>query len=199
MTKEPLERSFFERPPDAVAHDLIGSMILVRTPSDSLRARILETEAYGGEDDPASHAFRGPTPRSAIMFGPAGYLYVYLSYGVHWCMNVVTDSEGTASAVLVRAAQLLPARDGALVGDDEGLLRGPGLVTRGLGVTGADNGSDCCLGPGGRISFLSSSSADDDVARSTRIGISKGRERLSRYFLQGHRGVSKHPPRRSST
>ncbi|MHB1209385.1 MAG: DNA-3-methyladenine glycosylase [Acidimicrobiales bacterium] len=189
------ERQFFERHPDAVARDLIGSLIVVRAESGTVRARVVETEAYGGEDDSASHAFRGPTPRSAIMFGPAGYLYVYLSYGMHWCMNVVTGTEGTASAVLLRAAQLLPALDGALLDEREGLLRGPGLLTRGLGITGEDNGIDCCSTSQGRVSFLSPPFTDLAIARSARIGISASRDRLSRYFLDGHPGVSRTSPR----
>ncbi|MBW4079340.1 MAG: DNA-3-methyladenine glycosylase [Acidobacteria bacterium] len=189
------ERQFFERHPDTVALDLIGSLIVVRGEGGTVRARIVETEAYGGEDDPASHAFRGPTPRSAIMFGPAGYLYVYLSYGVHWCMNVVTGTEGTASAVLLRAAQLLPTLNGAPLDEREGLLRGPGLLTRGLGITGEDNGTDCCSRSQGRVSFWSPPFSDVAVARSARIGISAGRDRISRYLLDGHLGVSKRSPR----
>lgn len=194
-----LEQQFFERHPDTVAHDLIGSVIVVRAESGCVRARIVETEAYGGADDPASHAFRGPTPRSAIMFGPAGHLYVYLSYGVHWCMNVVTGSEGTASAVLLRGAELLFEPDDTASDQRERLLRGPGLLTRGLGITGEDNGAYCCRTSNARISFNSDQLVDGDVNRSARIGISKGRERLSRYFLNGHPAVSKHPARIPST
>jgi DNA-3-methyladenine glycosylase len=190
-----LERQFFEREPDVVARELIGSFVMVRNASTEIRARILETEAYGGEDDPASHAFRGPTPRSAVMFGPAGHLYVYLSYGVHWCMNVVTGSEGFASAVLLRAAEVIPSFDCDIPGGNEVLLRGPGLLTRGLGITGADNGMDCCHEAPSRISFMSLPGFDVRVGQSTRIGVSKGRERLSRYFVDGHRGVSRRSPR----
>jgi len=193
-----LERQFFEREPDVVARELIGSFATVRNGSSEIRARILETEAYGGEDDPASHAFRGPTPRSVVMFGPAGHLYVYLSYGVHWCMNVVTGSEGTASAVLLRAAQVIPSFDCDIPSGNEVLLRGPGLLTRGLGITGADNGMDCCHETPSRISFMSLPGFDVRVGQSTRIGVSKGRERLSRYFVDGHRGVSRRSPRIAS-
>jgi len=113
----PLDRRFFERAPDAVAYDLVGSWLVLHDDDVERRALIVETEAYGGSDDPASHAFRGPTKRSAIMFGPAGFLYVYLIYGVHWCMNVVTGPEGTATAVLLRGAELLVPKPGG-VGDE---------------------------------------------------------------------------------
>ena len=98
-------------------------------------------------DDPASHAYRGPTKRSAIMFGPAGYLYVYLIYGMHWCMNVVTEREGTATAVLAagRRTRRADARRRRTI---RSALRGPGNLTRGLGITGEDNGVDCCGGEG---------------------------------------------------
>ncbi len=189
----PCGRSFFERAPDDVAHDLVGSLLVLRDEGRVVRARVVETEAYGGSDDPASHAFRGPTPRCAVMFGPAGFLYVYRSYGVHWCMNVVTGDEGRASAVLLRAAELHPPSDDSEGFDAEGaMLRGPGNLTRGLGITGADNGLDCCDGPRRRVVFCESPlEADAHVGRSPRIGISKEQDRVSRYFLEGHPAVSR--------
>jgi DNA-3-methyladenine glycosylase len=148
---ESLGREFFEHAPDDVARALIGSLLVVRDGEREHVAKIVETEAYGGRNDPASHAFRGPTKRSAIMFGPAGYLYVYLIYGVHWCMNVVTQASDEPSAVLLRGAQLLSVDES---GDERGTpLRGPGNLTKGLGITGNDNGLDCCADNAGRISF----------------------------------------------
>jgi len=196
MIGEPLRREFFEREPDAVAEDLIGSLIVVRTADSKQFARLLEVEAYGGFDDPASHAHRGPTPRSSIMFGPAGFLYVYLSYGVHWCMNVVTQCEGTPSAVLLRAAEIYAHSRGQLTPLAPAvLLRGPGNLTRGLGVTGADNGIDCCK-RGARISFRAASDEQSNIAvgRSKRIGISQARDRPSRYFIDEHPAVSASRP-----
>jgi DNA-3-methyladenine glycosylase len=178
-----LDRDFFARAPDVVARALIGTLMIVRD-TRMRTARILETEAYDGLNDPASHAFRGPTPRSAIMFGPAGFVYVYLSYGIHWCMNIVTGEDGVASAVLLRAARVLDVTDDE---DSPGvLLRGPGNLTRGLGITGADNGLDCCSVPSQRISFVAATAHVDPLAigQSRRIGLTKGQERLSRYFLR---------------
>jgi DNA-3-methyladenine glycosylase len=177
-----LGREFFARSPDVVAKALLGTFMIVRG-ARVFRARILETEAYDGLNDPASHAYRGPTPRSAIMFGPAGFLYVYLSYGIHWCMNVVTGEEGTASAVLLRAGEASDITDG--VETSTVLLRGPGNLTRGLEITGADNGLDCCSVPRQRLSFLAATTPIDprSIGQSRRIGLSRGQDRLSRYFL----------------
>jgi DNA-3-methyladenine glycosylase len=191
--RAPVTRRFFERPPDEVAYDLVGSWLVLHDAGRERRAFIVETEAYGGSDDPASHAFRGPTKRSAIMFGPAGFLYVYLIYGVHWCMNVVTEPEGTATAVLLRAAELVdPASEG-----DEGsvALRGPGNLTRGLGITGADNGLDCCGGEGRHLTFHRPRRGTNDAPtrQSKRVGLTREIDRPSRYFLDGHDAVSTLP------
>jgi DNA-3-methyladenine glycosylase len=190
----PVRRRFFDRSSDEVAHDLIGSWLVVHDGMQQTRARVVETEAYGGMDDPASHAFRGPTKRSEIMFGPAGYLYVYLIYGMHWCMNIVTGERGDASAVLLRAGELyVPTSDGT--GVETRALRGPGNLTRGLGITGADNGVDCCGGEGRSITIHRprSSAKAIVVGQSKRIGITKEVDRPSRYFLEGNSAVSKFP------
>jgi DNA-3-methyladenine glycosylase len=185
-------RAYFERPSDVVAEELIGSIIVVRDDTKEIRAMVVETEAYGGLEDPASHAFRGPTPRSVIMFGPAGFLYVYRSYGIHWCVNVVTDGDGTPNAVLLRAAQVESVREGGVdVETCPVSLSGPGNLTRGLGITGDDNKSDCCNEISSRVSFRSREEGTRlVVARSPRIGISRAQERLSRYFLEGNPAVS---------
>jgi DNA-3-methyladenine glycosylase len=187
-------RRFFERPPDDVASDLVGSWLVVHDGEHERRALVVETEAYGGSDDPASHSFRGPTKRSAIMFGPAGFLYVYLIYGMHWCMNIVTEPAGTASAVLLRGAQLvLPNPDGD--GETSVALRGPGNLTRGLGITGDDTGLDCCGGEGRYLTIHRSRPGEITLptGQSKRIGITREIDRPSRYFLQGHEAVSKVP------
>lgn len=190
-------RSFFERSSDDVAFDLVGSWLVLHDGARSTRVLIVETEAYGGSDDPASHAFRGPTKRNEIMFGPAGYLYVYLVYGMHWCMNVVTGMRGDASAVLLRAGVLYePTSNGDEV---ETALRGPGNLTRALGITGADNGLDCCGGNGRFLTFHPARQHSWPTRPSRRIGITREVDRPSRYSLEGHPAVSKAPAHHSSS
>ncbi len=195
MTGERLMRSFFDRPPDKVAHDLVGTVLVVRDRDREAHALVVETEAYGGVDDPASHAFRGPTKRSLVMFGRPGVLYVYRIYGLHWCMNVVTESVDTASAVLFRAAELYELPCNARSEVESVLLRGPGNLTRGLGVTGDDNGMDCCQELESRIAFCEGTASDvqSRISQTPRIGVSKGQDRLSRYFLDSHPAVSRIP------
>jgi DNA-3-methyladenine glycosylase len=126
----------------AGAKALLGATIV----RGALRAQIVETEAYRSRDDPASHAFRGVTPRNGVMFGDAGRAYVYFNYGVHWMLNVTALSAGEAAGVLIRAAipleglETMRARRGGL--RDEQLLSGPGKLTQALAITGADNGLD---------------------------------------------------------
>lgn len=141
----PLSRAFYARPTVEVAHALLGKL-LVRPPARGggpRLARIVEVEAYLGERDAASHARRGPTPRAAIMFGPPGFLYVYLIYGMHHCMNVVTETDGVAGAVLLRAAAPV-----AGFADVPRPLTGPGKLCAGLGITRVDNGRDLTGGDG---------------------------------------------------
>jgi DNA-3-methyladenine glycosylase len=175
MARRKIRRDFFDRDSDVVARELLGQWIVVRSGVHTLSTMISETEAYGGSDDPASHAYRGRTPRSEIMFGPPGFLYVYLIYGVHWCMNVVTGPSGNASAVLLRAGELSNGH----------ALLGPGNLTRGLGISGGDTGVDCCGPRSGRVVFEMNSTPINEltIGRSRRIGLTKGVERESRYFL----------------
>ncbi|WP_462186883.1 MULTISPECIES: DNA-3-methyladenine glycosylase [unclassified Frankia] len=132
---------FYDRPVLVVAPALLGATVR----HGPVAVRITEVEAYGGLDDPASHAYRGPTPRAAVMFGPPGRAYVYLSYGVHWCLNVVCGPVGSASAVLLRSGEVVAGRD--LVAGrfphlvEADLARGPGRLGRALAVTGALSGT----------------------------------------------------------
>ncbi len=190
-----LERSFFARSPETVARDLVGAYLVVRTANVTHRVRLVETEAYGGRDDPASHAARGPTPRCAVMFGPAGYLYVYRSYGVHWCVNVVTGVEGSASAVLLRAGELVSGGDPG--GSPPTLLRGPGLLTRAVGLTGSYSGVDGAQGEAGPVWFERAVPVRRATIRATpRVGISKETERAWRFVLDDQTNRSR--PRASS-
>ncbi len=164
-------------PPEVVAPSLLGATLVVRAPR-RLLATIVEVEAYGGLDDPASHAWRGPTPRCAVMFGPPGRLYVYRSYGLHWCANVVTGPAGVAGAVLVRAV--------AVAGADPQAGAGPGLATRLLGLTGEEDGVDL-LDPTSRVGLLARpTSREVPVVSGVRVGISRAREREWRFWWEGH-------------
>jgi DNA-3-methyladenine glycosylase len=189
----PLPRAFFARPSTVVAPDLLGR-ILVRRLADGTRlaVRLVEVEAYR-EDDPASHSFRGPTRRNAVMFGPAGFLYVYFSYGVHWCANVVTGSEGHGSAVLLRAAEpieglaAMAANRG--VDDVRKLCTGPGRLTQALAISGMDDGADVVRG--GTISMHEGTAVSRRrIDRTTRVGISVGLDARWRYLERASPFVS---------
>jgi DNA-3-methyladenine glycosylase len=192
----PLPRAFFERPTETVARELLGKLLVRMGPSPRI-ARLVEVEAYLGERDQASHARRGPTPRAAIMFGPAGHLYVYLVYGMHHCMNVVTENDGTAGAVLLRAAEPLagPGPFEAFEAFEDRLaLTGPGKLCRGLGITREHNGLDLTEG---HVLFL----AEDDapaprIKRSARIGVAYAgawANRQLRFYVPGNPHVSGRP------
>jgi DNA-3-methyladenine glycosylase len=185
---------FFARPTVAVARELIGCRLVVDPGGAStVVASIVECEAYLGSGDPASHAFRGPTPRASIMFGEPGHLYVYLSRGIHHCANLVTERDGTAGAVLLRAAGVEEGeaivrgrrRDGLA---HAGLLRGPGNLTRGLGLTLLDNGADVC-GAGARL-LIAAGSTSPPVVAAPRVGISAAIDDALRFAWSGHPAVS---------
>lgn len=192
-----LPRAFFARASTVVAPDLLGR-ILARRLADGTRlaVRLVEVEAYH-EDDPASHSFRGPTPRNAVMFGPAGCLYVYFSYGVHWCANVVTGSEGLGSAVLLRAGEPLEGLDAMAanrgVEDVRRLCAGPGRLTQALAITGADDGTDVVRG--GSISVHEGVAVPRRrIDRTTRVGIRVGVDARWRYLERGSPFVSSGRP-----
>ncbi len=182
-----LRRVDLVEPAELVAPRLLGATLVVTGADGRRRLRLVEVEAYGGDEDPASHAYRGPTPRCAVMFGPPGHLYVYRSYGVHWCANVVTGPEGRASAVLLRAGELLDER-----GRVTGLVRGPGLLTRALGLSGTDSGLDV-VGPGARRAWLLAAREPVLATRTGRVGLTRERERPWRFLIEGHRAAGRGP------
>ncbi|HEY7144394.1 MAG TPA: DNA-3-methyladenine glycosylase [Streptosporangiaceae bacterium] len=147
-----MAREFFARPAPQVGPELLGCVLRHRTAAGTVSAVIVETEAYTGESDPASHAFRGQTARNAVMFGPPGHAYVYFSYGMHFCVNLVCLPAGTASAVLLRAgrvidgAGLAAARRSARrsAGRAADLARGPGRLCQALGIDRQLDGADIC-------------------------------------------------------
>jgi DNA-3-methyladenine glycosylase len=184
----PLPRSFYARPTVKVARDLLGKWLVRRWPDAPPQiARIVEVEAYLGERDAASHARRGPTPRAAIMFGPPGFLYVYLIYGMYNCMNFVTEADGKAGAVLIRAAEpVLPPAIGR-----ERPLSGPGKLCRGLGITLAHKGLD--LTAGGELYVADGGGARPRKGTSARVGVDYAGDwaaRELRFFIPGNPHVS---------
>lgn len=192
LTSPRLRRAFFSRDPVTVARDLLGRVLFQRTPEGLVAGRIVETEAYTGEADPASHAFRGRTARNAVMFGAAGHAYVYFSYGMHYCLNVTADAPGVAGAVLLRALEPLAGIELMRRRGDRGpevrLLSGPGKIGRGFGLTLEDNGRDFTRGPLGLAA--GTRIADDEVAISRRIGISRAVDLPYRFAVIGNRSVS---------
>ena len=175
-----------------VARDLLGRILFYRTPDGLLAGRIVETEAYTGEADPASHAFRGRTARNAVMFGAAGHAYVYFSYGVHYCLNVTADAPGVAGAVLLRALEPLAGVEVMRHHGDHGpearLLSGPGKIGRGFGLTLTDNGRDFTRGPLGLAA--GTPVPDGQVAVTRRIGISRAVDLPYRFSVSGSKSVS---------
>jgi len=198
-----MQRSDLEGGPLAVAPWLLNK-VLVR---GARSGRIVEVEAYHGANDAASHAYRGLTPRTAVMFGPPGFLYVYFTYGMHWCANVVCGPEGEAAAVLIRALApmsgleaMRAARPAARLERD--LCNGPAKLCQALGITGADNGVDlvAATGRGARPGASDASAAvrllDDGTppprrpGRGTRIGIREATEKRWRFWVPGDPNLS---------
>jgi DNA-3-methyladenine glycosylase len=189
-----LPRSFFARVSTAVAPELLGRVLVRVLPSgERLVVRLVETEAYQ-EDDPASHSYRGRTARTEVMFGPPGHLYVYFTYGMHFCMNVVTGRAGEGSAVLLRAAEPLAGLDAmrALRGVDDvrGLCSGPGRLCQALGVDRSNDGDDVARGTGLSIHEGEPVEADR-IQATTRIGIRHAADRPWRFVVRGDPFVSR--------
>lgn len=205
VSAPPLPGSFYARATDEVARDLIGRVLVHDAPEGLTAGRIVETEAYFGPGDPASHAHRGPTPRSSIMFGHPGIAYVYFTYGMYHLLNAVTEDHGKAGAVLIRALapvqgqELMRARHVAWRAArnrtppahtrDTDLADGPGKLTIAMGIDLAQNGQDLT----GEKLFITRGEpvADLAVAVSPRIGIRQGTEHELRFFVKGDPHVSK--------
>ncbi len=180
---EPLPRDFYARKTEAVAMDLLGKHLVHKRAGKVRVGRIVEVEAYLGPHDAASHSARGMTPRNRPMFGPPGHAYVYLIYGIHHCMNVVTEAEGYGAAVLLRAL--------APVSGIDGRTSGPGLLCREMGIDRRLNGCDLC----GETLFITEEDGPPfAVVRRPRIGVGyAGRwaKRRLRFYIQGSLHVSR--------
>jgi DNA-3-methyladenine glycosylase len=188
-----LRRSFFHRDPRLVAPELLNKVLAAE---DGRSGRIVEVEAYAGAIDPAAHTFRGKTPRNATMFGPPGHMYVYFTYGMHWCCNTVCGDEGEGSGVLIRALEPLTGLDRMRAARprakrDRDLCSGPGRLTQAMGITGEQNGIDLIGGHDGFAVIDDDVAPPANVAGSARIGITRGTDLLWRWAVPGNPYVSK--------
>ncbi|MEV0780279.1 DNA-3-methyladenine glycosylase [Streptomyces sp. NPDC050428] len=207
--RTPLHRDFFNRPVLEVAPDLLGRTLLRRTAEGTIELRLTEVEAYAGDIDPGSHAFRGRTARNDVMFGPPGHAYVYFTYGMWHCLNLVCGPEGRASGVLLRAGEV---REGVeqvrkrrvSARNDKELAKGPARLATGLAIDRALNGTDVCTGGDAPLSILTGTPPPSDLVRNgPRTGVGgDGAPHPWRYWIDGDPTVSPyraHTPRRRAT
>jgi DNA-3-methyladenine glycosylase len=188
-------RRFYRRDARVVAPELLNKLLVVEARS----GRIVEVEAYRGSEDPGSHAYRGPTRRNASMFGPPGHLYVYFSYGMHWCANVVCQPEGVPHAVLLRALAPVAGIDEMRAARSQGrkrpvpdrdLCRGPGRICQALGVAREHDGADLVTGGDGIQLIDDGTPPPDAPGVSLRVGLNRGAELPWRFFVAGDPYVS---------
>ncbi|MDX2183191.1 MAG: DNA-3-methyladenine glycosylase [Gemmatimonadaceae bacterium] len=188
-----LPTAFYDRDVAVVARELLGAVLVVERAGELLAGRIVETEAYAGRDDPASHAFRGETPRTRDLFGTPGTIYIYRSYGVHWCANAVTAPRRHGSAVLLRAIEPLTgldemqARRGTR--DPRAVGSGPGKLSTALGLSGDDSGGRWTRGP--LTIRRGAAVADADILVTPRVGISVAVDWPLRFAVRGHPHASR--------
>ena len=194
---ERLPRSFFEDYTPSVARKLLGQLLVRRIGRRLLSGRVVEVEAYRGRDDPASHAFRGETPRNRVMFGEVGKAYVYFTYGFHHCLCVKTERRGVAGAILVRALEPLEGIE--LMKKNRGkeelteLASGPGKLTQALKIDRRLNGEDLVLSE--RLFLARGKDTALEIKDSSRIGVDRGLEFRWRYFIGGNQFVSRGKPK----
>lgn len=187
-----LNRKFYDRSTLKVAKELLGKYLVVQKVGCLLSGKIVETEAYIGFKDPASHAYRGMTPRNEVMFGDPGYAYVYLTYGMHHCLNLVTEKKEYPAAVLIRALQ--PAEGIELMKKRRGcqnlidLTSGPAKLCQSLGIDRNLNGADLCSNT---IYVEDRGEAAAKTASSSRIGIKEGKKKNWRFFIEENEFVSR--------
>lgn len=187
-----LDRKFYNRPTLRVAKELLGKYLVVQKDGRLVSGKIVETEAYIGSKDPASHAYRGMTSRNQVMFGQPGHAYVYLTYGIHHCLNLVTEKRGYPAAVLIRALE--PAGGVELMRKrrrnqkSRELASGPAKLCQALNIDRKLNGADLCSDV---VYVEDRGEAVDDIATSSRIGIKEGKTRRWRFFVKGNRFISR--------
>jgi DNA-3-methyladenine glycosylase len=189
-----LPRAFFDRHPEDVAPDLLGCVIERTSPEGTVAVRLTEVEAYAGGRDPASHAHRGRTERNAVMFGPPGHVYVYFTYGMHFCMNLVCLGEGTAAAVLIRAGEIVRGRELAASrrprSSVRDLARGPARLCEALAIDRSLNGADVC-DPAGTLRVLPGQEASA-YRTGPRTGVTNAKDVAWRFWIDGEPTVSPH-------
>jgi DNA-3-methyladenine glycosylase len=180
-----LHKAFLEQDPAAVAEELLGYHLIRQTPQGNIRLRITETEAYKGNDDPASHAYRGLTPRNQLMFGGVGMVYVYFIYGMHYCMNIVAHRQGEVGAILLRAGEIVEGFDiiraNRPKANERDLMNGPAKLTQAMNIDMSFNGYNL-LQPSETLS-IEMNSHNRSIIKTSRIGISKGQEYMWRFVL----------------
>jgi DNA-3-methyladenine glycosylase len=194
----PLNRAALAGDVLEIAPRLLGAVLSSTTADGAVAVRLTEVEAYDGASDPGSHAYRGRTARNAVMFGPPGHLYVYFTYGMHFCMNIACGPDGSASAVLLRAgeivtgAELARTRRGPAVRDRE-LARGPARMCVALGIDRAANGADL-FDPTSPIRLLPADEEPGKVEQGPRVGLREAADRPWRFWLSGEPTVSVYRP-----
>jgi DNA-3-methyladenine glycosylase len=194
-----VDRQRLARPALVTAPRLLGAVVVSDVGGERVGVRLTEVEAYEGRDDPASHAFRGRTPRTAVMFGPPGYLYCYFTYGMHWCANIVCGRDGVAAAVLLRGGEVVEGLDVArarrpAARRDADLARGPARLATCLGLAARQNGLDLC-DPDSPVRLVSMPTRRrPDVVAGPRVGISTATDHPWRFWLAAEASVSAYKP-----
>ncbi|REF01201.1 DNA-3-methyladenine glycosylase [Thermomonospora umbrina] len=198
-----LARDFFDRPVEEVAPALLGQVFAHRTEQGEVSLRLTEVEAYAGPLDPASHSYRGRTPRNAVMWGPPGHAYVYFTYGMHYCVNLVCGPEDTASAVLLRAGEIVDGRDVAVArrprSSPRDLARGPARLCQALGIAREQNGLDVCAADSPLRILAGEPARPTDFRTGPRVGVNAAQNVPWRFWIDGEPSVSQyrlHVPRR---
>lgn len=187
-----LNRQFYDRPTPKVAKELLGKYLVVQKNGAFLSGKIVETEAYIGYKDPASHAYRGMTPRNMVMFGDPGYAYVYLTYGMYHCLNLVTERKGYPAAVLIRALEPV---DGIEIMKKKrrhrnliDLTSGPAKLCQSLGIDRKLNGANLCSDT---IYVEDRGDVKRRIVSSSRIGIKEGKKKMWRFYIDKNEFVSR--------
>lgn len=201
LAPSPVDRGFFSGPAPEVAPGLLGCVLVRETEAGAVAVRLTETEAYAGEADPASHAYRGPTARNAVMFGPPGHAYVYFTYGMHFCVNLVCGAEDTAAAVLLRAGEVVAGEELArsrrpAARSAAELARGPARLCQALAIDRTLDGADVC-DPSSPLRILPpvrKPVPPPVVATGPRVGIRQAAEVPWRFWVEGEPTVSAYRP-----